>query len=101
MLCTAALDGIALDRVEVRVRARNNDARFFEVPSEAPAVPYDLTAADERCPMLRMVRSQHGIELHAVAPDRPPPSGPPTESTASLGQWAGHRCSLYGTPAAM
>ncbi|MER5869774.1 OsmC family protein [Streptomyces sp. NPDC002044] len=88
VLCIAALDGIALDRVEVRVRARNNDARFFEVASEAPAVPYDLTAAvlltgplsagqsaallaaaDERCPMLRMVRSRHGIELRAVAPD--------------------------------
>ncbi|BAJ32742.1 MULTISPECIES: OsmC family protein [Kitasatospora] len=82
VLCLAALDDVPLDRVEVRVRARNNDARFFGVPTDAPAVPYDLTAdvelradvpeevlagllaaADERCPMLRMVRAEHAVVL--------------------------------------
>lgn len=88
VMCLAALDGTPLDRVEVNVRARNNDARFFEVSSDAPSVPYDFTAtvllagplsaeqsaallaaADERCPMLQMVRSRHGIDLRAAAPD--------------------------------
>ncbi len=87
VLCIAALDGTPLDRVEVSVRARNNDARFFEVPSDAPAVPYDLTAAvlltgpisaeqsaallaaaDERSPMLKMLRTRHSIALRAAAP---------------------------------
>ncbi|MFB6893564.1 OsmC family protein [Kitasatospora sp. NPDC056327] len=82
ILCVAALDGVALDRVEVRVRARNNDARFFGVPTDAPAVPYDLTAevelggaagpqvlaellatADARCPMLRLVRTGHTVAV--------------------------------------
>ncbi|MEU5401456.1 OsmC family protein [Streptomyces sp. NPDC005963] len=82
LMCMAALDDIPIDRVEVQVRARNNDARFFEVPSDAPDVPHDLkatvlltgpsspeqyatliAAADERCPMLKMVRSQHTIAL--------------------------------------
>ncbi|MEU0987446.1 OsmC family protein [Streptomyces sp. NPDC005953] len=88
LLCIAALDDIPIDRVEVHVRARNNDARFFEVPSDAPDVPYDLratvsltgpssaqqyaalrAAADERCPMLKMVRSQHTIELDTGTSD--------------------------------
>ncbi|GGZ65489.1 OsmC family protein [Streptomyces subrutilus] len=90
VMCIAALEGTPLDRVEVRVRARNNDARFFDVPTEAPPVPYDLTAsvlltgpvsaerrtallaaADERCPMLRLVRSRHAVALLA-APELAP-----------------------------
>ncbi|MFF2659155.1 OsmC family protein [Kitasatospora sp. NPDC058032] len=82
ILCVAALEDLPLDRVEVRVNARNNDARFFGVPTEAPAVPYDLTAevelrgraspqaladllatADARCPMLRLVRSEHSVDV--------------------------------------
>ncbi|WP_329494263.1 OsmC family protein [Kitasatospora herbaricolor] len=90
VLCIAALDGLPLDRVEVAVTARNNDARFFEVPTDAPPVPYDLTAtvdlrgplsaeaaaallttADERCPMLRMVRSEHALTVRAASPVPP------------------------------
>ncbi|MFB7948846.1 OsmC family protein [Kitasatospora phosalacinea] len=82
LLCIAALEDVPLDRAEVRVSARNNDARFFGVPTDAPAVPYDLTAtvdlrgdvpaqtlaallaaADARCPMLQLVRSQHAVTL--------------------------------------
>ncbi|MFD5088062.1 OsmC family protein [Kitasatospora sp. NPDC058406] len=82
VLCIAALSDVSLDRAEVRVNARNNDARFFGVPTEAPAVPYDLTAvvelrgaaspeklaellaaADARCPMLQLVRSQHTVTV--------------------------------------
>lgn len=86
LMCIAALDDLPLDRVEVRVTARNNDARFFGVPTDAPAVPYDLTAvvelasataapealgellaaADARCPMLQLVRTQHGITVVAA-----------------------------------
>ena len=82
ILCIAALDGLELDKVEVSVTARNNDARFFGVQTDAPAVPYDLTAtvdlrgpltaeaaeallatADGRCPMLQLVRSQHTVAV--------------------------------------
>ncbi|MFJ8039046.1 OsmC family protein [Kitasatospora sp. NPDC096147] len=85
VLCLAALSDVPLDRAEVRVSARNNDARFFGVPTDAPAVPYDLTAvvelrstaapetlaqllaeADATCPMLRMVRSQHSLTVKHI-----------------------------------
>ncbi|WP_371482633.1 OsmC family protein [Kitasatospora sp. NBC_00315] len=90
ILCIAATDGLALDRVEVAVTARNNDARFFGVATDAPPVPYDLTAtvdlrgavdagtaasllatADGRCPMLRLVRSEHSVSLRAALRDHP------------------------------
>ncbi|MDR6868824.1 putative OsmC-like protein [Microbacterium resistens] len=41
-LCLAAWRGIPLERAEVTVRARNNDARFFGVPSDRPAPPHDI-----------------------------------------------------------
>ena len=85
ILCIAALDDLPLDRVEVAVTARNNDARFFGVATDAPPVPYDLTAtvdlrgavgdaaaaallarADDRCPMLRLVRSQHTVAVRRL-----------------------------------
>lgn len=86
LMCVAALRDVPLDRVEVRVRARNNDARFFDVPTDAPAVPYDLTAAvdlsstgageaelaellaeaDSRCPMLRLIRSRHTVDVQVA-----------------------------------
>ncbi|MFF8769418.1 OsmC family protein [Kitasatospora sp. NPDC015120] len=93
ILCVAALADVPLDRVEVRVGARNNDARFFGVPTDAPAVPYDLTAevelrgpaepkdlaellatADARCPMLRLVRAEHSVTVRLAAdvPGEPP-----------------------------
>ncbi len=83
LLCIAALDAVPLDRVEVRVTARNNDARFFAVPTDAPPTPYNLAAtvhlsseaatpatlaalladADARCPILRMIRSEHSVTV--------------------------------------
>lgn len=41
-LCLAAWRGLPLERVEVVVRARNNDARFFGVASDRPAPPHDI-----------------------------------------------------------
>ncbi len=72
----AALEGVPLDRVEVRVTAANNDANFFGVPSERGWVPYGITAtvvaesmaaepgvvaelvtrAGQTCPVLQMLR---------------------------------------------
>ncbi|MER5862977.1 OsmC family protein [Kitasatospora sp. NPDC002040] len=90
VLCLAAVDGVPLDRVQVRVTARNNDARFFGVATDAPAVPHELTAvveldsaagseelaallaeADRRCPMLQLVRSQHTVVVREVSPRSP------------------------------
>ncbi|WP_405020843.1 OsmC family protein [Kitasatospora sp. NBC_00070] len=90
VLCLAAVGGVPLDRVEVRVRARNNDARFFGVPTEAPAVPHELVAeveldsaadseelaallaeADRRCPMLQLVRDRHTVVVGRVSPRSP------------------------------
>lgn len=46
-LCLAASRGIALDRVQVNVTARNNDARFFGIESDRPITPYAITAEVE------------------------------------------------------
>lgn len=41
-LCLAAWRDLPLNRVEVRVRADNNDARFFGVECDAPAPPHNI-----------------------------------------------------------
>lgn len=40
----AAMAGIPLDRIEVRVAAENNDARFGGLATEDPATPFNITA---------------------------------------------------------
>ena len=40
----AAMLGIPVDRIQVRVTAENNDARFLSIPTDDPAVPFNITA---------------------------------------------------------
>lgn len=40
----ACMMGIALDCIEVRVTADNNDARFADLATEDPPVAFDITA---------------------------------------------------------
>ena len=40
----AAVLEIPVDRIEVRVMAENNDARFLGIPTDDPAVPFNITA---------------------------------------------------------
>ncbi|WP_424936926.1 MULTISPECIES: OsmC family protein [Bacteria] len=85
-LCLAAWQGIALERVEVVVRARNNDARFFGVPSDRPAPPHGIeisvemdapTLSDEErrafiregeatCPVVQALRTPTPVTLVEV-----------------------------------
>ena len=78
----ATLD-VPLDRIEVRVTARNNDARFVGVPTDDPALPWDITAhvrleaedvpaqdidrlhkfARERCPLTALVRTPNEVTI--------------------------------------
>lgn len=73
----ASLLAIPVDRIEVRVTALNNDARFGGIQTEDPARPWDLTAtvrldaadatgaqlaelhtyASERCPLTNLIRN--------------------------------------------
>ncbi|HOB06345.1 MAG TPA: OsmC family protein [Propionibacteriaceae bacterium] len=79
----AALEGVPLDRVEVRVTAANNDANFFGVESDRGWVPYGIAAtvtaesmaaepgvvdelvtrAGNTCPVLQMLRRGTPIEV--------------------------------------
>jgi uncharacterized OsmC-like protein len=82
-LIGAANRGVPLDAVDIEVIARNNDARFYGVPTDDPAVPFgfratvSLTAPDatpeqvadlhryanESCPLMRLLREPVEIEL--------------------------------------
>lgn len=42
ILCLAAMRGLSLDRVDVHVSAKNNDAGFFHVESDRPTTPHDI-----------------------------------------------------------
>lgn len=73
----AAMLGIPVDRIEVRVSAENNDARFVGIETTDPALPYNIEArvlidahdataeelatlhryASERCPLTNLIRS--------------------------------------------
>lgn len=86
LTCLAAMDGVPLDRVEVRVTAANNDANFFGVPSDRGWVPTQLAIkadvtsaaaesdtvaalvrrADETCPVLRLLRGQTPVAVELV-----------------------------------
>ena len=79
----AATMVIPLDRIEVRVSARNNDARFVGVDTTDPALPWDITAhvrleaegvpaedldrlhefARERCPLTQLIRTPSDVTI--------------------------------------
>ena len=85
-LIGAAWLGIAIDRVEVTVSAENNDARFLEIESVDPALPFNLTAkvavhadgtspadietlhayARERCPLTKLIRTPNELRIEVV-----------------------------------
>jgi uncharacterized OsmC-like protein len=82
-LIGAAMRAIPLDRVEVTVSARNNDARFVGVETDEPALPYDLTArvrveaegvaaelleslhayVRENCPLTQLIRTANALMI--------------------------------------
>jgi organic hydroperoxide reductase OsmC/OhrA len=86
ILCLAAWEDIALDQVDVDVRATNNDANFFGVGADTPWTPQDIavdihlasttTAADilrdlarraeEICPIMRLLRSPTPVTVRYV-----------------------------------
>jgi uncharacterized OsmC-like protein len=83
----AATMSIPVDRIQVRVTANNNDARFLDIPTEDPALPWDLTAhvsidapdaspeqlatlhryASERCPLTNLIRGGSPVEVRVGA----------------------------------
>lgn len=82
-LIGAAWLGIAIDRVEVKVSAENNDARFLDIETDDPAAPYNITArvqveaagtsaaemdtlhayARERCPLTKLIRTPNELRI--------------------------------------
>jgi uncharacterized OsmC-like protein len=79
----AAAMNIPLDRIEVRVTAKNNDARFVGVETGDPALPWDITAhvhleadgvpppdlerlhtfARECCPLTQLIRTPNAMTI--------------------------------------
>lgn len=79
----ASVMGIPLDRIEVRVLALNNDARFAGIETADPPLPWDLTAhvslqapdatgeqldtlhryASERCPLTNLIRNGAAVRV--------------------------------------
>ena len=78
----AAILGIPVDRIEVRVTAENNDARFLSIPTDDPAVPYNIAAhasihapeatADQikvlhdyarQCPLTNLIRQPNSVTV--------------------------------------
>ena len=79
----AAWMEIPVDRIEVRVSARNNDAAFMEIPGDQPRLPWDITPsvfleaedatpeqvaslhayARERCPLTQLVRTANPVSI--------------------------------------
>ena len=79
----ACLKEIPLDRIEVRVTAENNDARFGGLATEDPPVPFNLTAhvslgaptatsdqlnelhayASANCPLTNLIRSGAAVTV--------------------------------------
>ena len=82
-LIGAAWMGVPVERVEVRVTAGNNDARFLDIETADPAVPFDITAhvgleapdatpeqvaglhayAKERCPLTNLIRGANPVTI--------------------------------------
>lgn len=79
----AATMDIPLDRIEVRVSAENNDARFLGIETTDPNVPFNIQAhirvqsadatpdqlatlhryASERCPLTQLIRTANPVTL--------------------------------------
>lgn len=88
-LCIAAMRELSLEKVSVRVTAENNDAHFFDVPSDVPIVPHELTAhvsiesqslnaaeidafiheGEQRCPIASLIRNPNTIHVLRTGPD--------------------------------
>jgi uncharacterized OsmC-like protein len=82
-LIAAAMLDIPVDRVSVRVSAANNDARFLEIATTDPAVPFEITVdvdleapdarpvqtatlhryASERCPLTNLIRTPNSVTI--------------------------------------
>jgi uncharacterized OsmC-like protein len=81
-LIGAAMRGVSLDAVEVRVDADNNDARFLELKTADPDVPFNIRATvriespaaeeeladldryvDASCPLTKLVRLPQSMEI--------------------------------------
>lgn len=67
----ACMKGVPLDRIEVRVTCENNDARFGDVTTDDPPVPFNFEAV---------------VSLDA--------EGATTDQLAELHRWAGVSCPL-------
>jgi uncharacterized OsmC-like protein len=85
-LIAAARMEIPVDRVEVRVSAENNDARFLEIETTDPPLPFNITAyvhlqapdathnqreqlhryARERCPLTALIRQPNEVWVEVV-----------------------------------
>jgi uncharacterized OsmC-like protein len=85
-LIGAATMDIPVDRVEVRVSAENNDARFVDVETADPGVPFNIVAhvsldardasveqrdtlhryARERCPLTALVRQANEVRIETA-----------------------------------
>lgn len=82
-LIGAANRGIALDSVNVRFEAENNDARLLGLETSDPAVPFDIRAfvrvespaptadvaalhdyVEQSCPLTRIIREPQRVEIH-------------------------------------
>jgi uncharacterized OsmC-like protein len=81
-LIGAAIRGVSLDAVHVRVDADNNDARFLQLKTADPDVPFNIRAivriespapeddlaaldryVDESCPLTKLVRLPQSMEI--------------------------------------
>lgn len=80
---------LSLEKVSVQVTAENNDAHFFDVPSDVPIVPHELTAhvsiesqslnaaeidafiheGEQRCPIASLIRNPNTIHVLRTGPD--------------------------------
>lgn len=85
----ASMMRIPVDRIEVRVSALNNDARFGGIDTDDPPLPWDITArvcidaadanaeqlaalhayASERCPLTNLIRT--GAPVSVIVEDSP------------------------------
>lgn len=85
-LIGAATMDIAVDRVEVRVSAQNNDARFLGIATDDPALPWGVRArvtleaaeasaaereslhryARERCPLTALIRTANEVIIETA-----------------------------------
>ena len=93
-LIAAATTNVPLERVEVKVTANNNDARFLGIETSDPTKPFDMTAhvrveageateaqieslhgyVEERCPLTQLIREPGEIHFVREDGDRGEPS---------------------------